>query len=288
MKKALLLVCASAAFGLAPFASKLGLVPGSAWLVLLGVAFALAASGSFNAIAVAAGALGALGGTVLGSVSAAIGGAVLVALAYAERTIRVRSTHGRLLHVGAALGTGALAGAIATAYGSASPAVRGVAVVVAAVLVALPLLVEADDPLAHALEGASKLVSDPARASLRDGAELRRQAHDIPLADDAAKGVQKTWGALSKLAEVRVRLERSRGQGDASKTPAGAVVDMVDGRIRDHVTALARAYTAADTVRAASVGLDDAALKNVENTSEGLEDVSRALVDVDVKQQSAS
>lgn len=288
MNKPLLLVAAAAAFGLAPFASRLGLVPGSAWLVLLGVAFAIAASGSVNAIAVAAGALGALGGTVLGSVSVAVGGAVLVALAYAERTLRVRSTHGRLLHVGSALGSGALAGAIATSYGTASPAVRGVAVVVAAVLVALPLLVEADDPLAHALEGASKLVSDPARASLRDGAELRRQAHDIPLSDDATKGVQKTWRALSKLAEVRVRLERSRAQAEASKTPAAAVVDMVDGRIRDHVTALARAYTAADTVRAAAVGLDDAALKTVENTSEGLEDVSRALVDVDVKSQSAS
>ncbi len=282
MRKILLLVAAACAFGLAPLATRFGVVPGSAWLVALAVGLALAASGAFQSLAVAGGAAGALAGTVLGSVSPAAGGAVLVALAFAERTSRVRGTQARLLHVGSTLLVGALAGSLAAAYGSASPAVRAVAVVVAAVLVALPLLVDADDPLAHALESASARVSDPARAALRDGAELRRQVEDVPGDVAADKGVHRTWGTLLKLANARVRLERNRAR--AQREPAGAtalaVVEMVDQRIRDHVTALSRAYTAADTARAAAVGLDDAALKSALHVGESLEDVSRAMVDV--------
>src|SRR5262245_42500108 len=139
MRKLFLVIAAGAAFGLAPFASKLGLVAGSAWLVLLGIAVAIAASGGLAALSIGAGALGALASTVLGTVSPAASGAVLVGLAFAERTSRVRGMHARLLHAGASLGAGALAGSLAAAYGSASPAVRGVAMVVAGVLVALPL-----------------------------------------------------------------------------------------------------------------------------------------------------
>ncbi|HSQ62642.1 MAG TPA: hypothetical protein VLM85_05490 [Polyangiaceae bacterium] len=280
MRKILLPVAAAAAFGLAPYATKLGATAGSAWLVLLGVLLAIGASGSLDALAIASGALAAFGGHILGSVLPAAGGAVLVGLAYAERTSRVRGTQARLVHVGATIAVGALAGSLAAAYAAASPAVRGVAVLVSAVLVALPLLVDADDPLAHALEAASKRVSDPARASLRDGAELRRQVHDVPVDPASEKSVRATWRALRKLSEVRIRLERSKGRAGDTASPARGVVDMVDKRIADHVAVLARAYTAADTARAAAVGLDDAALKTVENASEALEDVTRAMEDV--------
>ncbi len=286
MKKLLLPLAAAAAFGLAPYATKLGVAAGSAWLVLLGVLLALGASGTFNALAIAAGAIGAFGGNVLSSVLPAAGGAVLVGLASAERTSRVRGTNARLVHVGASVLVGGLSGSLAAAYASASPAVRGVAVLVSAVLVALPQLVDADDPLAHNLETASKRVSDPAKSSLRDGAELRRQVHDVPIDPSAEKSVRATWRALRKLADVRVRLEQSKARLETNapardvKSPASGVVDMVDKRIADHVAALARAYTAADTARAAAVGLDDAALKTVEHASEALEDVTRAIEDV--------
>lgn len=279
MKKSALLLAAAAAFGLAPYAKSMGQVPGAAWLVLLGVALGLGSSGYVSALAIAFGATAALTGTILGSISPAIGGGILVALAYGERTLRVRSPQGKLLHVGAAFGSGALAGTVASAYTAAALPVHAVAVVVAAVLVALPQLIDADDPLAHSLEGASKLVSDPAKGSFRDAAELRRQAQDIPLDDDAMKLVAKTWTALDKLADVRVRLERTK-KSETNKT-AGAIAEMIDVKIRDHVAALGRAYTAADTKRAATVGLDDVALKNVENASESMEEVSRAIADVD-------
>jgi len=282
MRRMLLPLAAAATFGAAPYVSKLGVVSGSAALVALGVLLAVAASASVSSLAIAAGAIAAFGGHVLGSAVPAAGGAVLVALAFAERTTRVRGTNARLVHIGASVLTGALAGSLATAYASASPAVRGVAVLVCAVLVSLPLLVEADDPLAAMLEATSKRISDPARASLRDAAELRRQVHDVPLDDETARGVAGTWRALRKLAESRLRLERTKARFDGSgKSPAAAVVTMLDQRIADHVTALARAYTAVDTAHAAAASIDDAALKNVENVGEHLEEASRALVDVE-------
>ena len=277
MRRMMLPIAAALTFGAAPYLSKLGVVSGSAALVALGVLLAVAASASLSSIAIAAGALGAFGGHVLGSSIPAAGGAVLVGLAFAERTTRVRGNNARLAHIGASLVTGALAGSLATAYASASPAVRGVAVLVCAVLVSLPLLVEADDPLAAMLEGTSRRVSDPARASLRDAAELRRQVHDIPLDDETSRTVTSTWRALRKLAESRLRLEKTKTLIQSS-SPAAAVATMLDQKIRDHVSALARAYTAVDTAHAAAASIDDAALKNVENASEHVEEASRALV----------
>jgi len=277
MRRMMLPIAAAIAFGAAPYLSKLGVVSGSAALVALGVLLAIAASASISSIAIAAGALGAFGGHVLGSTLPAAGGAVLVGLAFAERTTRVRGNNARLAHIGASLVTGALAGSLATAYASASPAVRGVAVLVCAVLVSLPLLVDADDPLAAMLEGASRRVSDPARASLRDAAELRRQVHDVPLDDETARTVNGTWRALRKLAESRLRIEKTKTLVQTS-SPAAAVATMLDQRIRDHVSALARAYTAVDTAHAAAASIDDAALKNVDAASEHVEEASRALV----------
>jgi hypothetical protein len=193
--------------------------------------------------------------------------------------MRVRGPVTRLVHIGAAILGGALAGSLSTAYAFASPAVRIVAVLVAGVLVALPLLVDADDPIAHVLDTTADLVPDPAKKSLKDGADLRRNVQEIPLDRETGRHVRKTWQALLRLADARVRLERTRGvRGEGS--PAEAVVKMVDAKMADHVTALSRAYTAVDTVRAAELGLDDAALKNVETAGESLDEVSRAMVDV--------
>jgi hypothetical protein len=215
-----------------------------------------------------------------------------VAAAFVERTTRVRSRNARALHVLLALVGGALAGSLSEAYASASASVLAVAVLVAAVLAALPLLVEADDPVAYALDQASALVSEPAKRSLADGAELRRNAEHVPLDRATLARVKTTWQSLLRLAESRVRLEKSRPQallghppqaGEAtngSPTATHAVLAMLDQRIAEHVSALARAYTALDTVSAARIGVDDAALKNVESMGESLDDVSRALVEV--------
>src|SRR5262249_50438144 len=165
------------------------------------------------------------------------------------------------------------------AYSGGSPMVCGIAVLVAAILAALPLLVEADDPVAHALTISAGLVAEPAKASLLRGADLRRTADVVPLDRPTAVRVKSTWHSLLRLTDARVRLERSRPLQVAG-TAANAVVGMLDQRIADHVNVLSRAYTAVDAVSAARIGIDDAALKNVESMGESLDDVSRALVEV--------
>jgi hypothetical protein len=298
MKKLSLFAMAALAFAAAPFALRGGPVTGSLALLALGVGLAFAASGSFAALAAAGGALGAFAGAVLSPVSPAAGGAVLVGLAFAERTARVRGTKERLLHVAAGVLGGALAGTLTHAYTSASTSVRIVSAVVAAVLVALPLFVEADDPVAHRLDAFADDVTEPARAALREGADLRRAADPTLLDRATARQVKRTWAALLRLAEARSRLERSvlarhravlqaasarpdEGLG-APATPAAraaAVVRRVDERIAEHVTVLARAHAAADTARAAEASLDDAALRSVESAGESLETITNAIVD---------
>ena len=121
--------------------------------------------------------------------------------------------------------------------------------------------------------------------------------------------VRKTWQSLLRLAEARVRLERSRPKtlvriADVLAAPAAspqlslaleapsstalvaqpsaadAVLDMVDQRLAEHVTVLAKAYTAVDTARAAAIGLEDADLRTVDSLGDSLEDESRAMVEV--------
>jgi MFS family permease len=325
MKKIAFVVAAASLFAFTPFAARFGPVVSSVALVWFGVVLALfasAASGASWSLAIGTGALGAFGGGVLATVSPAAAGAVLVAAAFTERTIRVRSRTARAVHVLIALVGGALAGSLSSAYTGASLPVFGVAATVAAVLSALPLLVEADDPVAHALDQAAEVVSEPAKRSLAEGAELRRNAEEVTLDRPTAARVKSTWQSLLRLAEARVRLERSRPRAlvriatatatvaappaapaaveaptegppepsptstasvpATTTTPSAAdtVLVMVDQRIAEHVSVLARAYTAVDTVSAARVGLDDSALKNVESMGESLDDVSRALVEV--------
>lgn len=212
MKKIAFVVAAASLFAFAPLANRFGPVAGSLALVWLGVVLAIAASGTIQSLAIGGGALGAFGSGVLASVSPAAAGAVLVAAAFAERTTRVRSRTARAVHVVTALVGGGFAGALSSSFTSASLPVLAVAAVVAAVLAALPLLVEADDPVAHALDEAASLVSEPARRELERGAELRRNAEDVPLDRATAARVRTTWQSLLRLAEARVRLERSRPQ----------------------------------------------------------------------------
>jgi hypothetical protein len=293
MRRAIFLVAAACAFGLAPFASKLGVLGGAALLLMLAVGLAAAASGGVYSLAVSAGALGAFTSGVLASASGAVAGACLVGLAFAERTIRVRGGTAKLVHVGVALLGGALAGTMSAAYASAPPVARCVSIAVSAVLVALPLLIDADDPVAHALDMAASQLQGAVAVSLRQGAELRRNVEDVPLDRETGRGVAHTWRALVRLTEARARLERGRGRARVAMhppggpqapalppSPADSVRNMIDQRIAEHVTALSRAYTAVDAAHAAELGLDDAAMRSVDAVGETLEDVSRAMVEV--------
>lgn len=308
LRKVAFVAAAALSLGLASLALRLGPVPGSLLLVAAAVLLAVAASGAITSLAVAGGALGALAFGVVGAASPAAAGAALAGLCFAERSVRVRGGSARLLHIGTALSGGALAGSLTAAFGAASLALRGVALAVSAVLVALPFLIDADDPVAHALDGAAGEITGPARASLREGAELRRTVADEELLDRrAARQARATWASLLRLAEARARLERTLAVGraaqerrasqgepppagvgaaeappagaSAARAPAEAVIGKVDARIADHVAALTRAYTAVSAARAAEASLDDAALVGVATMGDALEQVSKTLVE---------
>jgi len=289
MRRIVFLVAAALLFGLAPLSARLGPVPGALLLVGLAGLLSLAASGVPNALAIAGGALGAFAGGVLSPFSSAAAGAVLVGLCFAERTSRVRSAGARRLHLLGAIVAGALASSLADRFSAAPPALRAVAVIVAAVLVALPLLIDADDPIAHALEAASTEVTGAVAASLASGAELRRTVDEDLLDRQMIAPMRQTWISLLKLAEARTRLAQTRtapspskpsgiGEG-ALRSPALAVIERLDARIADHVAALTRAYTAVNTAKAAEISLDDTALRGVEMAGESLEHVSQAILD---------
>jgi hypothetical protein len=289
MRKIAFLAAAALAFGLAPSASRMGPVPGALLLVGIAVLLAVAASGALTSLTIAGGALGAFAGGVLAAVSPAAAGAVFAGLCFAERSTRVRNRRARFIHVALGLGGGAVAYSLTTAFAASSLAIRGVSLLVATVLVALPLLIEADDPVAHALDGAAEEVKGPARASLQEGAELRRTIDEDLLDKKTVQKVRATWASLVRLSEARARLERTSAsrraksnEGTAtppSPSPAEAVMSKVDSRIAEHVAALTRAYSAADAARAAEMSLDDAALRGVETAGESLEQVSRAIVE---------
>jgi MFS family permease len=277
MKKLAFLAAAALAFGLWPFAPRLGPVAGSIALVALAVVLAVAAGASASAVAMAAGALGAFASGMLAA-SPAAAGAALAGLCFAERSLRVKTSSARALHVAVAIVGGALAGSLTTSFALSPAPVRAVAVTVAAVLLALPLLIDADDPVAHALAAAAAEIPGPEAAPLREAAELRRTVDEDLLDAATARHARETWRALLRLSEARGRLARAPARKGAG-SPAEAVLRRVDERIAEHVRALERAYTAAGAAQAAEASLDDAALRRVENAGDSLEQVSRALVD---------
>lgn len=271
-----LFLTAALAFAANPIADRLDVVTGAILLVAVGIGLSLAASGSISAVSAAAGAVGAFAGGVLYASSPAVAGAALVGLCYAERTLRVRTPVARAVHVGLALLVGALAGAVAAHYAAAAIAVRAVVAVVSAVLVALPTLVEADDPMAYALDGLAELVGARAAKAMNDGAELRRTVDEQMLDAESRKHARETWRSLLRLAQARARLERA---GSPKRVRGAAVVERIDERLGEHVTALERMYLAADEAKAAEASLDDGALRHVETSGASLEEMAEAIVE---------
>lgn len=275
MKRTLILFAAALSFWLEPLARHASPVFGALVLVALGVALAGAASGEMTAIAAGAGAFGALVHGALTGSSMILASAALFGLAYAERATRVRELPARVLHVGLALAGGAMAGALVTQYAGAALAVRGVVILVAAILTALPQLVEADDLLAHRLEQLADDLPAAAGAPLKDGAALRRTVEPGMLSRDLERQAQGTWKALEDLARARVRLESKPMRGAHGE----AVMRRLDDRIEAHVRALSRIYTAVDEAKAAEMSLADGPLRSVETSGESLEELSRVMVE---------
>ncbi|MBI3203782.1 MAG: hypothetical protein HYZ29_19740 [Myxococcales bacterium] len=274
--RALTLLFASAfAYGLLPYSSRLGTVLGAVVAVGFGVLLALAASFSSNAVAVASGAIGAFTSGVLASHAPALAGAALLGLAFAERTLRIRDRNSRIVHVVVALGAGGLAGYLAMQYSASEPLVRVVVIVIAAVLSAAPLMIPADDPVAHALDELGSVITGESGAKLGAAAELRRSVDEALLDSSGARDARRAWKNLLGLGQARARLSSAKAPSERAE----AVIRRVDQRIAEHVDSLNRMYTAADAASAAGLSLDDAALRSVETTRETLDEVSKAIIE---------
>ena len=270
-----ILFASSLAFGFMPFAGRLGTVVGALVTVAFGILLALAASFGPSAIAIASGAIGAFASGVLANQIPALAGALLLGLAYTERTIRVRDRNSRILHVVLALGAGGLAGYLSTHYAGSDLLVRGVVIVVAAVLATAPLMIQADDPLAHTFDDLASSFDGSAAEKLGAAADLRRSVDESLLDQDGARDARRAWKNLLRLAQARTRLAGARGSDERAQ----AVLRRVDQRIADHVDSLTRMYTAADAASAAGISIDDTALRNVESTRETLDEVSKAMME---------
>jgi MFS family permease len=275
MRPLTLLSASALVFGVLPMAGRLGTVLGAVAAVLFGVILALAASYSPSALTVASGALGAFLSGVLGNQIPALAGALLLGLCFAERTLRVRERNSRIVHVILALGAGGLAGYLTSHYSGSDLWVRSVVVIVAAVLALAPLMIAADDPLAHALDDLASLVDAPAKDKLVAGAELRRSVDESLLDAASAKQAHRAWKSLLRLGQARVRLAGVRSTDERAQ----AVVRRVDQRLAEHVDSLTRMYTAADTASAVKLSIDDSALRNVESAGETLDEVSKAIME---------
>ena len=169
-KNSHLIVAAGTLFFFAPFANRFGAVPASVALVWMGVLLAVCASASMDSLSlsIGAGALGALGSGVLEVDVARSGRRRARRGCVSQSGRRACAQHlGRAVHVLLAVVGGALGGSLWLADSGATVPVMGVGAVVAAVLASLPLLVEADDPVAHARSMSRPRRLRPARSRRR-------------------------------------------------------------------------------------------------------------------------
>ncbi len=284
MHRFTLFLATAAAFVAAPFASRLGPVLGALVFVSIGVGLAWTASAGVNAVAAASGALGAFAlGTWYASLPV-VAGAALLAFCYFERSLRIKETPARVIHVILASGAGAIAGYLAWRYAGSDLGVRATVVIVTAILAGLPLFVEADDVVAHTLDTLADDLPKSAAKPLRAGAELRRSVDAALLDRRTAREMNETWNNLVRLAQARSRLENRQPKSEKKRGKKHtqnhrAVIARVEERIADHVRILTQAYTAVDAAHAAEASMNDAAARSVETTGESLDEVSRALVD---------
>ncbi len=278
MHPLLLLASAGGLFAALPYAARGGQWTGTVVPMALSIAFAVAAAGRPGGLAVMAGAVAAFAGSLAWSMMPALGGSVVVGLAYAERSLRVRPLRARLVHLGLALVAGGAAGALAASYAASPLLPRGVAVVMCAVLAALPYLVEADDPRVLFLEAAARRIGPPVASTLLDGVELLR-CDLTPLDRETRANVEKSWRSLERIVEARLAILRGSARTGRGET-AALVTAMVDRQITEHVASLTRAYAAAATMGAAEAGIDDRALRDVDARGEALDEQTRALVEV--------
>lgn len=177
-------------------------LPAAGLQLSLSLLLAIAASGEASAIAIAAGAAGGLLSSVFLPLSPALAGAALLGGAFLERTLRVQRGRPRALHLLWAMGAGAAALQLIHGLRASAFEMQAVAFVMAAAMVSLPLLLKAEDSIAHLLALAAEQAHDELRTSLEQAASLRRWVSQRALR--AAE--RRSWEELAEQVRQRVAL----------------------------------------------------------------------------------
>jgi hypothetical protein len=253
----------------APMLEFLGPAEAAGVSIIVGVVLAGLASEAFSPLSIALGALGAVAFNALAPYSPELAGGVLVTSALGARALRARTARWRGLHVLGALLSGCAAAAIANYYSQASFSIQAAAALVAGLVAAASILVPADDSIAYALVHLSGESPEPSRTELLRAAFLRRRVGEAPegLSRMALKRLDRAWMTL---------VDAARGRLEAT----GATAEVLDKRIRAHVDALERLYTAANERIARAAGLTDEALAAARMEGEALQAEVAALTEV--------
>lgn len=264
-------------FALTPSLPQLGPGVGALLLVALGVGLARAVSGEWQALPIGCGALGGLAWGIVGTLSAAAGGALVVAAAYLGRTLLVEGRARRAAHVGLGLLGGALGAPVAMAHRTGEVEIQLAAAILAATFVALPLFVAADDPTARRLEALARALPAAVGTRLVAAAGLRRRARSLRVDRATRRQLERLWRAMLGLAETRLSMERTAHHPLAGQE---AVLSALDHGLQVHATLLEESHLAIDRVRVTTLGLDDRALQAARATRDALIHEHAALLEV--------
>jgi hypothetical protein len=136
---------------------------------------------------------------------------------------------------------------------------------VAAALIALPLALDHDDPLAIRLEAAAATLPVGPRSELLSSAQLRRATLTSTLTRDSQASVAMAFETLLRLAQSRSELAAL----DANAINPVAVA--IDKKIAFAVHTLRRAFAASDSLAAMADTADATAIGQLDAVSSSLE-----------------
>jgi hypothetical protein len=234
-------------------------------LVLLVVAvLAAMVSSRVGPVALATGALAALAWALVRPLAPSLAGAALVTLVLAGRTLRVLAAPAQLLHVGLGVASGGLSawathtwlgGGLGWAALFRLGLTELAALTVAALVLGLPFLIDAERPEVHALVSLARRSRGPARMRLLRAVALARRSEGLVVLEPAERRVLRR--ALGELASVAERL-----------VDAGARGPSLAAAVTPRVAALGRAVRALGRVEAAEHALEARATSATDLTAE--------------------
>lgn len=168
----------------------------------LAVLMATAISGEINALTVLFASLGAVCGELVGAYSSIATGLPLLLGVFAERTLRIPSGQGKVMH----LVLSCVCGIVLFWLGSRSfnemVEVRFGATVLSMAMLSLAMMLSADDPVAHLLNIASKYCGENLGVALTRAVEIRRWV----VTKGIGRAEEKNWREFAELVRQRANL----------------------------------------------------------------------------------